>query len=401
MKTLRVLVAIAALAASAAAQPPPIFLRVQESDGSPTGVPHKLQFTGCTLAYSGSTATVTCGGGVAASGDSATAFFPSGTLEMNIGGTGVSTCTAYDVVFAGTTATGAFQCALGLGSAGQVLTSSGAGALPSWGNVLVGGGADDADAGIVRASNNANIICSEKATTGTDSCLKLNASDQWVFDVTGTSRLTVAAGTLNYTASSNTSQEFTLDGTTWGPASQGSSAGWTFYAAGGSEDSITSTGYMVQNNNILGFNSGNSSSTDTKPQAQFKGGQSKTLTDASATAFVQLTMASNSTIGGTIKYQVQATAGGDYQSRSGIVPFAAVDKAGTITCTIGTVAASTEVVAVSAGTLTNTGFTCADAGSNILSLSANMDSSLSSPTDIMKWDAEVIGVGGTLVITPQ
>ena len=48
------------------------------------------------------------------------------------GGTGITTATAYSVICAGTTATGAFQSLASLGSAGQVLTSNGAGALPTW-----------------------------------------------------------------------------------------------------------------------------------------------------------------------------------------------------------------------------------------------------------------------------
>lgn len=56
----------------------------------------------------------------------------SGQLAVARGGTGNSTFTAYSVICAGTTATGAFQNVSGLGSAGQVLTSNGAGALPSW-----------------------------------------------------------------------------------------------------------------------------------------------------------------------------------------------------------------------------------------------------------------------------
>lgn len=48
------------------------------------------------------------------------------------GGTGITTATAYSVICAGTTATGAFQPLASLGTAGQVLTSNGAGALPTW-----------------------------------------------------------------------------------------------------------------------------------------------------------------------------------------------------------------------------------------------------------------------------
>lgn len=55
-----------------------------------------------------------------------------GTAVVAGGGTGNTTFTAYSVICAGTTATGAFQNVSGLGSAGQVLTSNGAAALPSW-----------------------------------------------------------------------------------------------------------------------------------------------------------------------------------------------------------------------------------------------------------------------------
>lgn len=57
-----------------------------------------------------------------------------GTATVAVGGTGNTTFTAYSVICAGTTATGVFQNVSGLGSAGQVLTSAGAGALPTWSN---------------------------------------------------------------------------------------------------------------------------------------------------------------------------------------------------------------------------------------------------------------------------
>ncbi len=54
------------------------------------------------------------------------------TLPVSSGGTGNTTFTAYSVICAGTTATGIFQNVVGVGSSGQVLTSAGASALPSW-----------------------------------------------------------------------------------------------------------------------------------------------------------------------------------------------------------------------------------------------------------------------------
>ncbi len=63
-----------------------------------------------------------------------------GTVDVGYGGTGIATTTAYSVICAGTTATGAFQSLASLGTAGWVLTSNGAGALPTW-QAAAGGGA--------------------------------------------------------------------------------------------------------------------------------------------------------------------------------------------------------------------------------------------------------------------
>ena len=55
-----------------------------------------------------------------------------GTLSVDQGGTGLATTTAYSVVFSGTTATGNFQATAGPGTATHVLTSNGAGTLPTF-----------------------------------------------------------------------------------------------------------------------------------------------------------------------------------------------------------------------------------------------------------------------------
>lgn len=61
-------------------------------------------------------------------------------LPVAGGGTGIATTTAYSVICAGTTATGAFQSLAALGAAATVLTSNGAGALPSF--QAAGGGSE-------------------------------------------------------------------------------------------------------------------------------------------------------------------------------------------------------------------------------------------------------------------
>jgi hypothetical protein len=53
-------------------------------------------------------------------------------LGVTYGGTGRTSATAYSVICGGTTATGAHQSVASVGAAGEVLTSNGAGALPTW-----------------------------------------------------------------------------------------------------------------------------------------------------------------------------------------------------------------------------------------------------------------------------
>jgi hypothetical protein len=55
-----------------------------------------------------------------------------GTLPVANGGTGATSATAYAVQCGGTTSTGAHQSIASVGTAGQVLTSNGASALPTF-----------------------------------------------------------------------------------------------------------------------------------------------------------------------------------------------------------------------------------------------------------------------------
>jgi hypothetical protein len=62
-----------------------------------------------------------------------------GTLAVANGGTGAVSQTAYGVLCGGTTSTGAYQSIASVGSAAQVLTSNGAGALPTFQTPAPGG----------------------------------------------------------------------------------------------------------------------------------------------------------------------------------------------------------------------------------------------------------------------
>lgn len=87
------------------------------------------------------------------------------SLTVPNGGTGAASFTAYSVICAGTTSTGAFQNVSGLGTAGQVLTSQGAGALPAWGN-----------ASVLFAYTSVNNAASPYTVLSTDYYLSVDAS---------------------------------------------------------------------------------------------------------------------------------------------------------------------------------------------------------------------------------
>lgn len=71
-----------------------------------------------------------------------TAYYPGGaTIPVSDGGTGVASFTAFAVVCGGTTSTGALQSIASVGTSGQVLTSNGAGALPTFQSNPAGAGA--------------------------------------------------------------------------------------------------------------------------------------------------------------------------------------------------------------------------------------------------------------------
>src|SRR4051812_25370410 len=65
-------------------------------------------------------------------GTIATGTWNGSSITVPYGGTGNTTFTAYSLITAGTTSTGAFQNVSGVGTSGQVLTSNGASTLPTW-----------------------------------------------------------------------------------------------------------------------------------------------------------------------------------------------------------------------------------------------------------------------------
>lgn len=76
----------------------------------------------------------------ASSGVTITGGSITGITDLTVadGGTGRSSTTAYSVLCGGTTSTGALQSVSGVGTSGQILTSNGASALPTWQSVNTG-----------------------------------------------------------------------------------------------------------------------------------------------------------------------------------------------------------------------------------------------------------------------
>jgi hypothetical protein len=102
-------------------------------------------------------------------------------------------------------------------------------------------------------------------------------------------------------------------------------------------------------------------------------GVPKNITDASPTNLFQVACPASSMVGGTILYLVQASDGTNYQALSGIVTYAAVNKAGTITTAV-TEATGNQAKALSTGTLTLTW--SFSAGTNLATVSVQGAGSL-------------------------
>lgn len=99
------------------------------------------QFTAVNIGHaSDTTITRTGAGDIAVEGN---AIYRAGGTDVPVadGGTGASSLTAYAVLCGGTTSTGAVQPIASVGTAGQILTSNGAGALPTFQTAAGGGGA--------------------------------------------------------------------------------------------------------------------------------------------------------------------------------------------------------------------------------------------------------------------
>jgi len=126
-----------------------------------------------------------------------------------------------------------------------------------------------------------------------------------------------------------------------------------------------------------------------------------TLTESSATTFATFAVASGNHGGGVLEYEVLASDGTDHQAREGFIRFAVVNKAGTETCTMTSVAGTNDASvteledgsgsgAISTGTLTYA-LTLTTAGSNQCAFQLNAVSSLTQTTLQVIWHARLNG----------
>jgi hypothetical protein len=92
--------------------------------------------------------------GVQSIATAGTDYYAPGSTDVAVadGGTGVSSLTAYAVICGGTTSTGAVQSIASVGTAGHVLTSNGAGALPTF-QAAAGGGSGTKTYAVLTALN--------------------------------------------------------------------------------------------------------------------------------------------------------------------------------------------------------------------------------------------------------
>lgn len=186
-----------------------------------------------------------------------------------------------------------------------------------------------------------------------------------------------------------------------------SPTGFAFTTTGGSGSNNAGGGLTI----IPGFGTGTAAGGDLRLQrspsiatgstlqsatdAYFIRSQMKALTDATATAFVRLSIPQGVAgltgwTGGTVFYTIIANDGTNYQARRGSVNFACVNEAGTEACTLGTVV--NEADGTPTGTLTVT-FDTNSGAADTMDIRANATSSLTETTLAMFYSVMLDGPG--------
>lgn len=120
----------------------------------------------------------------------------------------------------------------------------------------------------------------------------------------------------------------------------------------------------------------------------------KTLTETSATSVVRIPVAAAAGVGGTVTFTVFASDATDHQTLTGVLQYAAVNKAGTETCATPTLT-GTALNSVSTGTLTCT-YACDTTPANAVDVQFNCTSSLTQTTLDIYYRVDALGASEPL-----
>ena len=150
------------------------------------------------------------------------------------GGTGLTSTTAYSVLCGGTTTTGALQSVASVGTTGQVLTSNGAGALPTF-QAAAGGSSAITLVHTLTASSSASLAFTSTYITNTYPIYMLLFNR--VLPATNTQALQMTFSTNN--GSTYLSTNYQGGYITWSSGPSGSQSNQTSYAA--ISNSVSST----------------------------------------------------------------------------------------------------------------------------------------------------------------
>jgi hypothetical protein len=139
------------------------------------------------------------------------------TITVTQGGTGLTTLTSYAIMAGGTTSTGNLQQVSGVGTTGQVLTSNGASALPTWQAASGGGGSVNTSVGagyrwVVWGTNNVKsftVGLGELLDSATSNQLNLKVDTTYV-NTKGTNQ--IITGNKLYSGTMQFNSTFTANG---------------------------------------------------------------------------------------------------------------------------------------------------------------------------------------------
>jgi hypothetical protein len=341
-----------------------------------------------------------------------------GTASVAGGGTGLTSTTAYAVLCGGTTSTAALQPIASVGTSGQVLTSNGAGALPTF--QAAAGGISGLTTGTIPKAASATTLADSPWYLNTyvaqgdpanslisDSALNIGTVSRALNDVVLNNQLRFNQGDAyapmqvlrrSSLAQNSTHPEHGLE------IGNGGDIGSAHFGIR-QMDAPPATGNNYQLGDFTisaGRSQGTASPTKIRLRASAKGSETgttqhtnvdrvyinctKNLSDNTATTLVVFTLASGTRSGGIINYLVESSDGTDHQAECGSVVFSFVNKAASYTT--GITAHDTQN-STSSGTLTVTwGITT---GSSLVNVQVTADSSLTPTTHRITYTVQNLG----------